>query len=312
MIIGFPASGKSTYAKKLNGEIVSRDIEGGRVIDLVVKAEELLRNGKSIVLDNTHITKESRIPFITLANKLSIPIEAVYIKTSIEDCQIRAITRMFEKYGEVFLTGRAPKEHPAHNDPSIFPPAVLFAARKKLEEPCIDEGFSKIIIIKTPKPKWDGRRFRHKAVFFDIDGTLRKTEHLPLKYPTNSSEVQLFTTKQNMTDKLDKLKKDGFMFFGISNQSGIAKKKVSEQDVRKCFDKTLQLLGIEFPIDFCPHAAVPIMCFCRKPQIGLVLNNILKYKLNPSKCIFIGDMKIDETTASRLSIPFRKSDIFWQ
>jgi hypothetical protein len=40
------------------------------------------------------------------------------------------------------------------------------------------------------------------------------------------------------------------------------------------------------------------------------IERILQYKLNPKKCIFIGDMKTDETTAMRLNIKFINTDDF--
>ncbi len=321
ILIGFQASSKSTFANKLlnkypkNTVILSRDIEGGAIIDLLPKIETHIKNKKTIILDNTHLTKESRAPFINIAKKNGIPIHAIYMDTTIEDCQIRTIKRMYEKYNQIFFTGKAPKNHPATKDPQIFPSSVLFTSRKKLEIPSINEGFDKIKIMKIPPPKWDGRIYRKKAIFFDIDGTLRKTEHLINKYPTKPSEVILIRPREEMINKLEQFRNEGYLLFGISNQSGIAKKNVSEEDVRKCFEQTQYLLGLNndnFPISYCPHSAFPLTCYCRKPQIGLPIERILQYKLNPKKCIFIGDMKTDETTAMRLNIKFINIDDFWK
>lgn len=42
------------------------------------------------------------------------------------------------------------------------------------------------------------------------------------------------------------------------------------------------------------------------------IERILQYKLNPEKCIFIGDMKINKTTATRLNIKFINIDDIWK
>ena len=66
VIVGFPSSGKSTYAKKLlskyhkNGIILSRDITGGIITDILPKLKEILESKKksTVIIDNTNITKD--------------------------------------------------------------------------------------------------------------------------------------------------------------------------------------------------------------------------------------------------------------
>jgi hypothetical protein len=97
---------------------------------------------------------------------------------------------MFDRYKCIYMTGKAEKNTEAHKDPNVFPPATLFAMRKKIEIPKIAEGFTNVITVEAPSIKWDGRKYRNKAVFFDIDGTLRHTEHLKHKYPIIPEEVE--------------------------------------------------------------------------------------------------------------------------
>lgn len=320
MVIGFPASTKSTYANKLlerytkSGVILSRDELGGSIADLEPKVEALLKQKKIIILDNTHISKDVRKPFIDIAKKFSVPIEAVYIQTSIEDCQIRALHRMYERYQQIWMTGKPAQDIAAAKDPNIFPPAALFAARKRLEEPSIEEGFSKVSIIKVPPPSFDGRRYRKKALFLDIDRTIRKTDHLPLKYPTDLKQVELVKDAKQIRQVLDKYRDEGYQLVGISNQSGIAAKKVDEVNVQACFRRTRELLDYtedEFPILYCPHPSVPVVCYCRKPQVGMAMSAIESRRINPTKSIMVGDMKTDETMAKRLGMKYIHADQFW-
>lgn len=319
-MVGYPASGKSTFVEKLlskypkNGTALSRDDLGGSVVDLLPKVKELLVKKKVVILDNTHMTKESRKPFIELAQSMSVAVEAMWVKNTIEDSQIKALHRMHQRYGQVFMTGKADKGSDASKDPNVFPPAALFAARKKFEDPSTEEGFQKVTIVNAPTLSWDGRKYRGKAIFFDIDGTLRETEDLPLKYPTKPSEVKLLKDQTVMTERLQGLMKDGYKLIGVSNQSGIAKKTVTESQVKECMQRTRELLGLDekkMPISWCPHSPAPITCYCRKPQVGMLMHYIENMKLNPKKCLMVGDSKSDETTAVRLGIKFVHSSKFW-
>jgi histidinol-phosphate phosphatase family protein len=316
ILIGFQASTKSTVAKEIltnvpNAVLLSRDTEGGTIESLVPKAERLLQDGKVVILDNTNLTKKTRKMFIDLAKKMKVKVDAHYFKTTIEDCQIRHLRRMYEKFGEIYQTGTSPSHK---KDPHCFGSVVLFKARKDLEEPTRDEGFSQIIMRDIPPITWDKNVFKNKALFLDIDGTIRETEHLPNKYPTKPEEVELIHPSKNMRLKLEEYRREGYQLIGVSNQSGISKGIVTEEQVDKIFEKTRSLLGYtaeEFPILYCPHRAAPITCFCRKPQSGMAMECIMKLKLDPEECVMVGDMKTDEEMAKRLGIKYIDVGDFW-
>ena len=105
ILIGFQASTKSTATKEilsnvLNAVVLSRDTEGGTIESLVPKTKKLLEDGKVVILDNTNLTKKTRKIFIDLAKEMKVKVDAHYFKTTIEDCQIRHLKRMFDKFGE--------------------------------------------------------------------------------------------------------------------------------------------------------------------------------------------------------------------
>lgn len=315
LLIGFQASTKSSAAREIqdnvpNSVILSRDTEKGTIESLLPKAEQLIQEGKIVVLDNTNLTKKTRQMFIDLAKKLKVPIDGHYFKTSIEDCQIRHLRRMYEKFGEIYQTGVSPKHK---KDPHCFGAVVLFKARNDLEEPTLDEGFSHLIMRDVPDITWPATH-KNKALFLDIDGTLRVTEHLENKYPVSPDEVQLIRPADEMRAKLESYRKKGYTLIGVSNQSGISKGILTDTKVDEIFDKTRSLLGYkadEFPILYCPHRAAPITCFCRKPQSGMAMECIMKLKLNPEACLMVGDMKTDEQMAKRLKIPYLDVNEFW-
>jgi histidinol-phosphate phosphatase family protein len=165
----------------------------------------------------------------------------------------------------------------------------------------------------VPPITWP-KTHKNKALFLDIDGTLRITEHLPNKYPTHPDEVQLIHPAAQMKEKLDSYRKQGFQLIGVSNQSGITKGTVTVEQVDEIFERTRSLLGYseaEFPILYCPHRAAPITCFCRKPQSGMAMDCIMKLKLDPEECVMVGDMKTDEEMAKRLKIKYYDVAEFW-
>lgn len=316
ILIGFQASTKSTATKEIlsnvsNAVVLSRDTEGGTIESLIPKTKKLLEDGKVVILDNTNLTKKTRKLFIDLAKEMKVKVDAHYFKTTIEDCQIRHLKRMFDKFGEIYQTGTSSKHK---KDPHCFGAVVLFKARKDLEVPIKDEGFSQIIMREVPAISWDNNLYKNKAVFLDIDGTVRITEHLPNKYPTHPDEVQLIHPVEKMREKLESYRKQGYKLIGVSNQSGIAKETVTVTQVDEIFERTRSLLGYteeEFPIMYCPHRAAPVTCFCRKPQTGMAMEAIMKLKLNPEECIMVGDMKTDEEMAKRLNIKYYDVNVFW-
>lgn len=316
LLVGFQASTKSSVATEItshvsNATILSRDKEGGTIESLVPKADKLIQDGKVVIVDNTNLTKKTRKLFIDLAKKYNVNIDAQYCKTTIEDCQIRHLRRMYDKFGQIFQTGTSPLHK---KDPHCFGSVVLFKSRKDLELPSKEEGFRHVIMRYVTPILWDETRFVNKALFLDIDGTIRHTEHLPYKYPTHLDEVMLLHSAEKMREKLEMYRANRYYLIGVSNQSGISKGIVTEEAVNAMFEKTRNLLGYsekEFPIIYCPHRLAPITCFCRKPQVGMPLEFIMKLNLNPLNCIMVGDMKTDAEMANRLSMKYYDVKDFW-
>ena len=82
VMVGRPASGKSTITKHYfasNGYIqINRDTIGTqeKCIEAAISA---LRDGKSVIIDNTNPSKAARKPYIDLAAKHNVPCRCIYI-----------------------------------------------------------------------------------------------------------------------------------------------------------------------------------------------------------------------------------------
>lgn len=298
MVVGYPASGKSTVTKDLikSGAVaLNRDTEGGTIVSLLPKLESLLKDGKDVVLDNTFPTIEVRKPFIDLAKKLGADVTCQLMSTSIEDAQFNVVQRAIGLIGK-FPTPEAIK---AAKHTNIFPPTVLFRYKKEFQKPTIEEGFSKVETVKFVRK--ENPEFSNKALILDYDGTLRECINGNDKFPVIESQIEIKPGRKKI---LDEYKKKGYRLLGISNQSGVAKGELTEQKATELFEHTNKLLGVDIEYRFCPHQSAPISCYCRKPMCGIFVEFMLKYKLSRKDCIFVGDMTTDKTFAARAGIQY--------
>ena len=304
-VLGCPASGKSTLAQPFvcqNYHHANRDKAGGKVIDLLPGVINALKMGKSVVLDNLFTTAADRKPFLAESEKAGVKSRCLWLDTSIEDAQINALRRMWKHYRKIFWTAADLK--PIKN-PNIFPVSVLFAYRKNFEAPSTAEGFEKVEKKKFVRLPWE---YTGKAIILDADDTVRRSSGTK-PYPLKPQEIQILPKRKEV---LDKYKKDGYLILGASNQSAIAKGELTEETARACFDRTNDLLGHKIDWVFCPHRIPPLGCYCRKPQSGLAVHLIETYKLNPSECVFVGDMTSDSTFAKRIGFQFQDQAQFFK
>lgn len=307
LVCGAPASGKSTISQSFIDKgytYLNRDKAGGKVIDLLPVFETALRAKENIVIDNLFATELGRAPFIIAATHAGVPIHCHWMSTSIEDAIINALHRMWDRYKTLFLT---PESLNGCKDPNMFPIAVFFRYRKEFKKPTTGEGFAsvtKIPFVRRPS------KYTNKAIICDLDDTVRSTPPgSPEPYPTSPEEVIILPKRKEV---LQKYKKDGYMVLAASNQSGIAKGTVTLDNALAAIKRTNELLsGIIQDTVICPHY-VPPTCYCRKPQSGMGVQLIEKWKLDPQKCIFIGDSTTDKTFATRLGMEFAKPEEFFK
>lgn len=298
VVVGYPASGKSTVTKELvkkGATVLNRDTEGGTIAGLLPKMEALLKEGKDIVLDNTFPTIEVRKPFIELAKKYGADVNCTLMSTSIEDAQFNVVQRAIGLVGE-FPTPEVIKKAKHTN---VFPPTVLFKYKKEFQKPTVEEGFSKVELHKFVRQI--NPEFTNKALIVDYDGTLRECVGGNDKFPVSKEQIEI---KPNRTKILEEYRKKGYRLLGVSNQSGVHKGELTAATADELFEHTNKLLGVDIEYRYCPHQSAPISCYCRKPMPGVFVEFMLKYKLNPKDCIFVGDMTTDETFAKRAGIQY--------
>ena len=143
------------------------------------------------------------------------------------------------------------------------------------------------------------------AVFLDRDGTVCE-EVGYLKDPAKLSLIP------GSAQAIQTIIQNGWKPIIVSNQSGIARKLLSVDEVEDINRKLLEMLDEQNvfveKIYYCPHhpeAEPPynISCDCRKPSPGLLQQASKEYHLNLAESIMIGDKYSDVETGHRLNIP---------
>ena len=147
----------------------------------------------------------------------------------------------------------------------------------------------------------------NNAIILDYDGTLRVCKS-GSKYPVDPEDVKVLPGR---AETLRKYAADGYLLLGASNQSGVEKGDLTHDQVKACFDRTNELLGLSIDYQYCPHHSFPIRCYCRKPLPGMGVYLIEKYHLDPSQCIMVGDSTSDKTFAKRSRFRFMSPEEFF-
>jgi D-glycero-D-manno-heptose 1,7-bisphosphate phosphatase len=112
----------------------------------------------------------------------------------------------------------------------------------------------------------------NKVIFLDRDGVINKL--LP-----------------KVKDALIEFKKMGYLLIVITNQQGIGKGIMTEDDLRAVHNYMLKLLPEVDDIFYCPH--LDGTCSCRKPGNGMLLKAEEKWNIDFNKSWMIGDSESD-------------------
>lgn len=146
---------------------------------------------------------------------------------------------------------------------------------------------------------------RRPAVFLDRDGTIIQDKG----YIHKIGDLEFIP---GALDALKKLTRSDYRIIVITNQSGIARGKFSEDDYKRFNEEFLRRLSAEgIRIDgvyFCPHHHASSHqvygkdCHCRKPKPGMVIAALLDHDIDLEKSIVVGDKTMDIQLGNSLGI----------
>jgi D-glycero-D-manno-heptose 1,7-bisphosphate phosphatase len=135
-----------------------------------------------------------------------------------------------------------------------------------------------------------------KAIFFDRDGTLL----VETGYLAHPSLVKPY---RFTAEALRRAREAGFFLVVVSNQSGIARGYLKEEDLGAIHARMKQLLAADGAavdaVYYCPHhvegtvAAYVSRCDCRKPAPGMARKAVEQYGLDPARSYVVGDKVSD-------------------
>ena len=127
-----------------------------------------------------------------------------------------------------------------------------------------------------------------KAIILDRDGTLIEDKY----YAYKIEDLELFPG----VIKGLKLLQEEFIFFIVTNQSGIGRGYYTEEDFHKFNNHLIQLLENEkieiLKTYFCPHLRED-NCECKKPKTKFINDIINEFDVNIKESWMVGDHPSD-------------------
>ena len=149
-------------------------------------------------------------------------------------------------------------------------------------------------------------KHRRKAVFLDRDGTVNV-------YHPFLANKEDFALCDRAAEAIRAINRAGLLAIVVTNQPMIARGELTPAELDEIHEKLATLLGREGAyIDdllYCPHhphkgfeGEVPelkVVCSCRKPEPGLLLEAAARYNIDLSASYMVGDREADAEAGRR-------------
>lgn len=162
------------------------------------------------------------------------------------------------------------------------------------ETPRIQEGY--LCACHTMCGIVEREMFGNRAVFIDRDDTVAKD--VPYCH-----DPDLFNLYEGVPEAIRRLNESGFKVIMITNQSGIGRGYFTLDELNAVNSKMCREIeakgGHLDDIFYCPHTPED-HCSCRKPEIGMGIQAIMKYGINPHRSFMVGDHDKDIEFGKRL------------
>ena len=129
-----------------------------------------------------------------------------------------------------------------------------------------------------------------RAVLFDRDGTL--VHDVPY-----NGDPDLVRPVEGAVDVVAALRSRGIRTGVITNQSGIGRGRLDEEQVRRVNVRIDELFGGFDVWQVCPHVEADA-CPCRKPAPGMVLDAAARLGVSPREVVVVGDIGADVAAAA--------------
>lgn len=304
IVMGLPGAGKTTLTEQFVADgyqRLNRDETGGTLRALTGDLDRALASGSlRLVLDNTYVSRRSRAGVLQTAAAHRVPVRCVWLSTSVDEAQVNAVSRLVSRYGR--LPADEELASLRKQDVAAFLPTVQFRYQRELEPPDEQEGFARIEVRQFVRRPLSGHTNRAVVVWCD-DVLLRsRNGH---RTPVDPDDVQI---DEALAVALRRDREEGHLILGLSWQPEIADGTRTAADVAAVFARMNALVGFPIEVEYCPHAAGPPRCWCRKPLPGLGVLLIHRHRLDPTQCIYVGSGAADPGFARKLGFAYRRHD----
>lgn len=137
---------------------------------------------------------------------------------------------------------------------------------------------------------------KRPAVFLDRDGVLCED----MDYVTDFAKLHIFPFAR---EAVGRMHEKGYLVVVVTNQSGVARGMMTEETVRQINRYLMQKTGVD-DVFYCPHlppaeeSSPPyrILCQCRKPKPGMILEAAERWSIDLSRSYMVGDRESDLQT----------------
>ncbi|HET6585657.1 MAG TPA: aldo/keto reductase [Nannocystaceae bacterium] len=284
VLMGMPGAGKTTRALELVGRgytRLNRDVEGGRLADLVPRLATALERGvRDVVLDNTYAARAARNEVIETAWRHGVRVRCIFADTPIEQARMNAVRRMLEEHGRLLGPDEIAKL--ARRQPTALAPRAQLDFQRDLEPPTADEGFCAIDRVAFERAAVADRP--HRVLVVDVDRVLAEPIAAPLRA------------------ELRRHADEGWILAGfIWRPTEDAR---IPPEVAALRERIVDTLGVPFDLRCCPHPGGAPICWCRPPMPGLVATLLRDHDAAPARSRLLGATPHAERFAAGCGLPW--------
>ncbi len=271
MVMGIPGAGKTRVAAAYTdrGYVrLNRDKRRGSLRALADELDERLAAGvRRAVLDNTYLTRAARSHVVEAAERHSLPLRCVWLDTPLAQAQVNMVLRLLERFGG--LPSPDQVRDAARREPWLMLPTSQMRARRELEPPSRDEGFTTVERVPFERSVTSGGRpgvfvgataLNRPGILAALADMEPAAPHLLFDWTPDRDASTLHARAARVAD-------------AISGSVEVA---------------------------VCPHPGGPPSCWCRPPLPGLPLAFAHAHGLDPSRSTVIGCSPAHRTLATTL------------
>lgn len=277
LVMGIPGAGKSRVAKEYVARgygRLNRDLRGGSLHELCVALDDTLQRGaRSVVLDNTWLTRALRSEVVEVATRHDIAVRCIWLDTPLAEAQRNLIARHLEQFGSL----PTPAQLRRGSGDGMLSPTSQMRALRALEPPALDEGFTDV----------EHRPFARAHT--DMAGA--SAAFIAAPAVTNRS-VEAALNEQ------------GFERYLVFDWRPDAEAGTLTPVVERITE------WVRAPVDasLCPHPAGPPVCWCRPPLPGLILAFARQHGVDLTRSAVVGTSTAHRTMARVLGSHFVAAD----